>query len=86
VSSSPTGAAISVNPHALLKAVVINTPGAAANILTLYDGQSTSGTVIAVVNTTAAALPPLEYDITVPGGIWYTLLTGTAADLTFIYR
>lgn len=84
-NTSAAGLAISPNPGAVLIRVVINTVGAAANVLTIYDGQSTSGKVIAVVSTTNAAIPSLDYGIVAPGGLWYTLLTGTAADLTAIY-
>jgi len=80
------GAAININSGAVLKRVVINTVGAAANILTIYDGTSTAGKVIAVVNTTNAAVPSLDYNIVASGGLWYTLLTGTAADLTIVFR
>jgi len=66
--------------------VVINTVGATSNQLTLYDGQSTSGKVIAVVNTTNSAIPALEYSLVAANGIWYTLLAGTAADLTIVYQ
>jgi hypothetical protein len=65
--------------------VVINTAGATNNQLTIYDGQSTSGKVIGIVNTTNAAYPSLEYGLVAPGGLWYTLLAGTAADLTFVF-
>lgn len=80
------GAVVSPNPGAILIRVVINTVGSASNQLTIYDGQSTSGKVVAVVNTTNNAIPALEYGIVAPGGLWYTLLTGTAADLTFVYQ
>jgi hypothetical protein len=80
------GAAVNANPGAVLKRVVINTVGATSNQLTLYDGTSTSGKVVAVVNTTNAAVPSLDYNAVFSGGIWYTLLAGTAADLTFIFQ
>lgn len=80
------GAVISPNPGAVLMRVVINTVGATNNQLTIYDGQSTSGKVIAVVNATNNSIPSLEYGIVAPGGLWYTLLTGTAADLTIVYQ
>jgi len=82
------GAVVSPNPGAILKAVVLNTAGAAGNVLTVYDGSSTTvppARIIAVVNTTNAAIPTLEFDVYCSIGIWYTLLTGTAADLTFVY-
>ena len=80
------GAVISPNPGAVLMRVVINTTGATSNQLTIYDGQSISGKVIAVVNTTNTAIPALEYSLVAPGGLWYTLLAGTAADLTVVYQ
>jgi hypothetical protein len=86
------GAAINAGPDArgaVLKRVVINTVGAAANQLTLYDATSTQGTagkVIAVVSTTNAAIPSLDYNIVASSGLWYTLLTGTAADLTIVFQ
>src|SRR5215469_12153855 len=36
------GAVVSPNPGAILKAVVLNTAGAAGNVLTVYDGSSTT--------------------------------------------
>jgi hypothetical protein len=42
--------------------------------------------VVAVINTTNAAVPALEYNSVLSGGIWYTLLVGTAADLTFVFQ
>lgn len=80
------GAAINANAGAVLKRVVINTVGASANQLTIYDGTSTAGKVIAVANTTNAAVPSLDYNCVAAVGLWYTLLTGTAADLTFIFQ
>ena len=80
------GAVISPNSGAVLKRVVINTVGAAANQLTIFDGTSTAGKVIAVANTTNAAVPSLDYNVVAAVGLWYTLLTGTAADLTFVYQ
>lgn len=65
-----------------LHTVSINTKGAAANVLTIYDGTSTSGTVVAVYDTTAQ-VASLNYDITLQVGLFVVLATGTAADLTF---
>lgn len=80
------GAAINANGGAVLKRVVINTVGSGGNQLTLYDGTSTGGKVIAVANTTNAAIPSLDYGIVASGGLWYTLLGGVAADLTFVFQ
>lgn len=86
------GAAINAGPDArgaVLKRVVINTVGSGGNQLTLYDALSTQGTggkVIAVANTTNAAIPSLDYGIVASSGLWYTLLGGVAADLTFVFQ
>ena len=89
--TAAAGAAVSGNTGAILKRVVINTAGAAANQLTIYDGtgivaNDPAAKVIAVANTTNAAVPSLDYNCVASRGIWYTLLTGTAADLTFVYQ
>lgn len=84
--TAAAGAVVSPNPGAVLQRVVINTVGSAANVLTIYDGQSTSGKVIAVVNTTNASIPSLDFGVVTANGIWYTLLTGAAGDITFVYQ
>jgi hypothetical protein len=84
-NTTASGAVVSPNSGSILVRVVINTVGSAGNTLTIYDGTSTSGKVIAVANTTNNAVPALEYNIVAATGIWYTLLSGGAADLTFIY-
>jgi len=38
------------------------------------------------VNTTNSAVPSLDYNVVASGGIFITLATGTAADLTFVYQ
>ena len=64
-----------------LKRVVINTKGAAANLLTLYDSASTTANVIAVIDTTTA-IGDIMYDINTLNGLYAVLAAGTAADLT----
>ena len=63
--------------------VVINTKGATANTLTLYDDllHGTSGHIIAVIDTTANT-GVLNYDVRLVRGLSATMATGTAADVT----
>jgi len=86
VNANTAGQTVSPNSGAILKRVVINTVGAAGNTLTIFDGTSTGGKVIAVANTTNAAVPSLDYNVVASSGIFITLATGTAADLTFVYQ
>ncbi|MGH9208640.1 MAG: hypothetical protein ACRD1G_19165 [Acidimicrobiales bacterium] len=65
----------------VLHAVVINTRGATGNLLTLYDGASTAGSVLAVIDTTAA-VGSLRFDAAFLVGLFAVLAVGTAADLT----
>lgn len=65
----------------LLHCITINTKGATANTLTLYDNTAGSGTVIGVIDTTAAA-QSLFYDVVFNTGLTVVIATGTAADVT----
>lgn len=64
--------------------VVINTKGASANVLTLYDNTAASGTVIAVIDTTDST--PREYNLSLQKGLTAVLATGTAADVTITFE
>ena len=65
--------------------VTINTKGATSNLLTIYDGISTGGTVIAVIDTTST--PGLwEFDVQFLVGLFYVLAAGTPADITFSFQ
>ena len=86
VNANTAGQSISPNSGAILRRVVINTVGTAGNTLTIFDGTSTAGKTVAVANTTNAAVPSLDYNCVMAVGIFITLATGTAADLTFIYQ
>lgn len=65
-----------------LHAVSVNTKGVTANLLTIYDGTSTAGTVVAIVDTTAQPVT-LTFDVVLQVGLFVVLAAGTAADLTF---
>jgi len=70
----------------LLSAICVNTKGASANLLTIYDNPSAaSGTVIGVVDTTAATGCTM-YDVRTLNGITILTATGTAADITVVWR
>ena len=68
----------------ILFSVTINTKGATSNILTLYNGGSTSAPVIAAIDTTQFP-GTFTYNVPVNAGLWYTLLAGTAADITVTF-
>jgi hypothetical protein len=70
----------------ILHKVVINTKGASANVLSLYDtATTTTGTPIAVIDTTEATRN-FVYDLGFTNGLAVGLATGTAADITIVYR
>ena len=67
----------------VLHAIVINTKGASANVLTIYDGDAT-GAVIAVIDTTVT-FGTLYYDIAFATALTAVSATGTGADFTVSY-
>lgn len=70
----------------ILHKVVINTKGAAANTLTLYDNTTATGTVIAIIDTVNINSQALLYDLAFATGLSAITATGTAADITIVYR
>lgn len=62
----------------------INTKGASANVATVYDSLTGSGTVLAVIDTTTPWCGPRGYSVAT--GITVVTATGTAADLTLGYH
>lgn len=68
----------------LLGMVTINTKGASANVATIYDNTAGSGTVLAVIDTTAGP-QSLFYCVKYTVGLTVVTATGTAADLTVSY-
>lgn len=80
--------ALATGPIAnFIGSVIINTKGASSNTLTLYDGSSSTGTVIAVIDTTVGE-SVLRYDVALTSGAGFTavMATGTAADVTITYE
>jgi hypothetical protein len=68
----------------VLYSVAINTKGASSNTITLYDGTSSAGTVIATIDTTAN-VQSILYNVAFTTGLYYVVQTGTAGDLTIAY-
>ena len=67
-----------------LHTITINTKGATGNTATVYDNTSGSGTVIAVIDTTAQ-IQTLLFDALFTTGLTVVTASGTAADLTVSY-
>jgi hypothetical protein len=81
VSANGNGDALK-SGSGILHSVTINTKGASANVLTLYDSLiHGTGTVIAVIDTTSQ-VQTLVFDAWFQTGLSYSLATGTAADVT----
>ena len=70
----------------ILHRVCVNTKGASANTATLYDNTTATGTIIAVIDTTTANVACMDYDLGFTTGLSVLTATGTAADLTIVYR
>jgi len=68
-----------------IKRININTHGAGANTLTVYDNIAASGTVIALIDTVAAG-EEKEYNAEFFTGLTVVSATGTGADLTIEYE
>ena len=83
ISANGTSAAIKTGAGVLVSATV-NTAGAAANVLTLYDSLTGTGTVIAVIDATAIGQRLSNLKFTT--GLSAVLATGTAADITLVWR
>lgn len=71
-----------------LHSVTVNTKGASANVLTIYDNNKgdTSGNVVAVIDTVNLVQPTFLYDLDTLTGLSATLATGTAADVTITFQ
>jgi hypothetical protein len=81
ISANTTGVQVGPVGTITLHTVSINTKGATSNLLTIYDGTSTSGTVVAAYDTTAQ-VASVNLDVTLQVGMFVVLAAGTAADIT----
>lgn len=73
----------------VLVRIVVNTKGASSNTATIYDSNETLGTApelrkgaLDTVNT----LGSVEYGFPMYNGIYIVVATGTAADMTVVYK
>jgi hypothetical protein len=73
-----------VSGTGILHTITINTKGASANTATVYDSTTASGTVLAVIDTTAN-VGTLIYNAPYANGITIVTATGTAGDLTVTF-
>lgn len=69
----------------ILRRAVINTKGATSNVLTIYDGTTTSGALIASIDTVNAVGGMFDYELPFTTGLTFRLAGGTAADITIIF-
>ncbi len=69
----------------ILHKVCINTKGASANTATIFDNTAGSGTKMGTLDTTADTACKV-YDAAFATGLTVVTATGTAADLTVVYR
>jgi hypothetical protein len=67
--------------------ILWNKKGASSNLCTIYDNTSAAGTVIASIDTTSVIPGTSEQcDLAFATGLTIVLATGTAPDLTLVYR
>jgi len=69
-----------------LHSIVINTAGASANTIVVYDSLTAANAKIASINGTATAGQTMLYDINFSIGLTLILATGTAADITVCWE
>ena len=70
----------------ILRRAVINTKGATSNVLTIYDGTTTGGALIASIDTVNAVGGMFDYELPFTTGLTFWLAGGTAADITIIFE
>ena len=68
-----------------LHAIVVNKKGTGGNTAAIYDGDASTGTLIATIDTTAQAGAFL-YDFQFHNGCTIVTATGGQADLTAIWQ
>lgn len=85
VPKTPQGA----NSKWILVRIIVNTKGASSNTATIYDSNETIGAnaefkkgTLDTVNT----LGSVEYGFPMYNGIYIVTATGTAPDLTIVYK
>jgi hypothetical protein len=74
-----------LNRPGMLHSVSINSKGATANIITIYDSLTHgAGNVVAVIDTTSQ-IQTLIFDVWLQVGLSYTMSAGTAGDVTIAF-
>lgn len=68
----------------VLRSITINTKGATANTIKIYDGLTAAGTLLATIDSTAS-IGTLTFDAKFSTGLCIVIATGTAADITVSY-
>ena len=81
INSTTTGVLVANGP-VLLKKLTINNAGSAM-VITMYDGTSTSGNVVAAVSS--APVGTLYYDAELVNGLYLVVSATTAGDATLVY-
>lgn len=69
----------------ILHAIVINTKGATANTATIFDNTTNSGTKIGTMDTTTG-VGTILYDARFGTGLTIVTASGTAPDMTVVFR
>jgi hypothetical protein len=67
-------------------ALTINKAGASSNVISVYDGTDTNGTLLATIDGTAAAGSTFLRNARFVTGLHVVIATGTAADITIEYE
>lgn len=70
----------------VLHAICVNNAGASGNTASVYDDPDSADTVVAVIDTVELNGRCLVYDMALDNGLTIVTATGTAADLTVLYR
>ncbi len=69
----------------VLHSVTINDQGAAANTIKIYDGLTAAGTLLATIDSVTTT-GTLLFDLKFLVGLTIVIGTGTAGDITVMYR
>jgi len=84
IAAFTAGQLIKTGP-CLLQSVSINTKGVTGAVLTLYDGTSAAGTVLAVIDTTQN-VQTLLYNLACTTGLFIAYSGTTAGDITITWQ
>lgn len=78
---------VAAGHKAFLHTITVNKVGASSNIITIYNGASASGNIVAVIDTVnAGTLGTRIYDCELSDGLSAVMGTGTAGDVTITFK